>query len=102
MDMVASACCARSSARISSISSSTWFDARSLRNAEKHQGYKLSLFPHAAREVPMLSIPEGRAQLLYCWLWASWLRGQNFSPSRGIISLLCHSAQSASYPMGKK
>ena len=34
MDMVASACCARSSALISSMSSSTWFDARSLRNAE--------------------------------------------------------------------
>jgi len=36
MDMVASACCARSSALISSMSSSTWFDARSLRNAATH------------------------------------------------------------------
>lgn len=53
MDMVASACCARSSARISSMSSSTWFDARSLRNAEIQRTYDaacqtLTLPKHAA------------------------------------------------------
>jgi hypothetical protein len=33
MEIVASACCARSSALISSMSSSTWLDDRNLRNA---------------------------------------------------------------------
>jgi hypothetical protein len=69
MDMVASACCARSSARISSISSSTWFDARSLRKAETHQGYKRFLFPHQQVKCQYCSFQKGAQSVLLAMGW---------------------------------
>jgi hypothetical protein len=70
------------------MSSSTWFDARSLRNAETHHTCKHFIFLIQYVKCQYYLCKQGQRSRHSDWLQAGWLRGQSLGPSEGKISLL--------------